>query len=63
MSTTSTFTRGQVTVRDPKWKHDRVTILPASVSTDLARATRSRGRTASKHNALFQNRAMTTRPF
>jgi integrase len=26
------FARGQVTVRDPKWKHDRVTMLPASVS-------------------------------
>ena len=24
------FARGQVTVRDPKWKHDRVTMLPAS---------------------------------
>ena len=28
--------RGQVTVRDPKWKHDRVTMLPASVSADLS---------------------------
>jgi hypothetical protein len=26
---------GQLTVRDPKWKHDRVTLLPASVSAEL----------------------------
>jgi site-specific recombinase XerD len=24
------FERGQLTVRDPKWKHDRVTMLPAA---------------------------------
>ena len=30
------FARGQVTVRDPKWKHDRVTMLPASVSAELS---------------------------
>jgi integron integrase len=30
------FARGQVTVRDPKWKHDRTTMLPASVSAELS---------------------------
>jgi integrase len=30
------FARGQVTVRDPKWKYDRVTMLPASVSAELS---------------------------
>lgn len=30
------FGRGQVTVRDPKWKHDRVTMLPASISAELS---------------------------
>jgi hypothetical protein len=30
------FACGQVTVRDPKWKHDRVTMLPASVSAELS---------------------------
>jgi integron integrase len=29
------FARGQVTVRDPKWKHDRTTMLPSSVTADL----------------------------
>jgi integrase len=30
------FARRQVTVRDPKSKHDRVTMLPASVSAELS---------------------------
>jgi integron integrase len=29
------FARGQLTVRDPKWKHDRTTMLPAAVISDL----------------------------
>ena len=29
------FERGQVTVRDPKWKHDRVTMLPACIVSEL----------------------------
>ena len=29
------FERGQLTVRDPKWKHDRVTMLPAAVTPAL----------------------------
>ena len=29
------FARGQLTVRDPKWKHDRTTMLPAAVTADL----------------------------
>jgi integron integrase len=29
------FARGQITVRDPKWKHDRATMLPRAVEDDL----------------------------
>jgi integron integrase len=29
------FARGQLTVRDPKWKHDRTTMLPAAVTGAL----------------------------
>jgi len=29
------FARGQLTIRDPKWKHDRTTMLPATVTADL----------------------------
>lgn len=29
------FARGQLTVRDPKWKHDRATMLPAAVTAEL----------------------------
>jgi len=29
------FERGQLTVRDPKWKHDRTTMLPAAVVGEL----------------------------
>ena len=29
------FARGQLTIRDPKWKHDRTTMLPAAVTSDL----------------------------
>ena len=29
------FGRGQLTIRDPKWKHDRTTMLPSSVTADL----------------------------
>lgn len=29
------FTRGQLTVRDPKWKHDRATMLPGAVTAEL----------------------------
>ena len=29
------FARGQLTIRDPKWKHDRTTMLPASVTAEL----------------------------
>ena len=29
------FERGQLTVRDPKWKHDRTTMLPRAVTADL----------------------------
>jgi len=29
------FERGQITVRDPKWKHDRTTMLPASTDAEL----------------------------
>jgi hypothetical protein len=29
------FGRGQLTVRDPKWKHDRTTMLPASLTADM----------------------------
>jgi integron integrase len=29
------FERGQVTVRDPKWKHDRATMLPRSIVPEL----------------------------
>jgi integrase len=29
------FERGQLTVRDPKWKHDRVTMLPRTVTASL----------------------------
>ena len=29
------FERGQITVRDPKWKHDRATMLPATVDAEL----------------------------
>jgi site-specific recombinase XerD len=29
------FARGQLTVRDPKWKHDRTTMLPAAISAEL----------------------------
>lgn len=29
------FARGQITVRDPKWKHDRATMLPRAVEVDL----------------------------
>jgi len=33
------FARGQLTVRDPKWKHDRTTMLPSGLTGD-ARADR-----------------------
>lgn len=29
------FARGQLTVRDPKWKHDRTTMLPGTVTAEL----------------------------
>ncbi len=29
------FARGQLTVRDPKWKHDRTAMLPAAVTAGL----------------------------
>jgi len=29
------FERGQITVRDPKWKHDRMTMLPRAVEAEL----------------------------
>jgi integron integrase len=29
------FERGQLTVRDPKWKHDRVTMLPAATAAEV----------------------------
>ena len=29
------FARGQVTVRDPKWKRDRTTMLPAAITEEL----------------------------
>lgn len=29
------FVRGQITVRDPKWKHDRMTMLPRAVEGEL----------------------------
>lgn len=29
------FSRGQITVRDPKWKRDRTTMLPASLDAEL----------------------------
>ncbi len=29
------FARGQLTIRDPKWKHDRTTMLPTSVTAEL----------------------------
>jgi integrase len=29
------FERGQLAVRDPKWKHDRVTMLPRAVTASL----------------------------
>jgi len=29
------FARGQLTVRDPKWKHDRTTMLPSAVTAEL----------------------------
>ena len=29
------FARGQLTVRDPKWKHDRTTMLPAALTADM----------------------------
>jgi hypothetical protein len=29
------FDRGQLTVRDPKWKHDPTTMLPRVVTADL----------------------------
>ena len=29
------FMRGQITVRDPKWKHDRTTMLPRAAEAEL----------------------------